>query len=60
MPRRPMNWLRVIISMPGVSIGQMNDVMPPRDVSVLGTTAMMITTSAMAPFVAHSFVPVIL
>ena len=38
----------------------MNAVMPPLDSSVLGTTAMMITTSAMAPLVAHSFVPEIL
>jgi hypothetical protein len=36
----------------------MKAVMPPRWPSVLGTTAMITTTSAIAPFVAQSFVPV--
>jgi hypothetical protein len=38
-------------------LGQMKAVIPPFIVAVLGTTAMMITTSAIAPLVAHSFVP---
>ena len=35
----------------------MKAVMPPLLASVFGTTAMTITTSAIAPLVAHSFVP---
>jgi len=57
MPRRPMKALRVSTVIPGESQGQMNAVIPPLDSSVLGTTAMTITTSAIAPFVAQSFVP---
>jgi hypothetical protein len=53
-----MKALRVSTRTPGASHGQMNAVMPPLDPSAFGTTAMTITTSAMAPFVAHSFVPV--
>ena len=57
MPRRPMKALRASIVMPGESHGTMKAVMPPFAPSVLGTTAMTITTSAIAPFVAQSLTP---
>ena len=57
MPRRPMNSLRCSTVMPSRSHGQMKAVMPPLWPSDFGTTAMTTTTSAIAPLVAHSFVP---
>jgi hypothetical protein len=58
MPRSPMKLLRASTLTPSASQGQMKAVMPPRWPSRLGTTAMITTTSAIAPLVAHSFVPV--
>lgn len=54
-----MNSLRQATVIPGVSIGQMNAVIPPLPFSVFGTTAITTTTSAITPFVAHSLVPLI-
>ena len=59
MPLSPMNSLRCSTVMPSRSYGQRKAVMPPWWPADLGTTAMTTTTSAIAPFVAHSFVPLI-
>ena len=59
IPRRPMNALRASTVTPSASAGQMKAVMPPLCPSRSGTTAMTTRTSAIAPFVAQSFVPVI-
>ena len=59
MPLSPMKPLRCSTVMPSRSVGQMNAVMPPAWPSDPGTTAMTTTTSAIAPLVAHNFVPLI-
>ncbi len=52
-----MNALRCVTLRPLTSVGTMKAVIPPRCPSLLGTIAMTMTTSATAPFVAHSLVP---
>ena len=52
IPRRPMNALRCATVTPSLSYGSTNAVIPPS-----GTFAITTTMSAIAPLVAHSFVP---
>ncbi len=52
IPFRPMNAFRCRTVTPSLSYGRMNALMP-----VFGVRAITTTTSATAPLVAHSFVP---
>ena len=57
MPLSPMKLFRCSIVTPGLSVGMMKAVMPPRCPSLGGTVARTTMTSATVPLVPHSFVP---
>jgi len=60
MPRRPMNALRCSTVTPLASYGRMKAETPPLWPSLFGTFAITTTTSAIAPFVAHSLRPLMM